>query len=83
MTPVHEAVHWVLFSIEPDAEPLEYHVFDYNSFKRGYLGYVSWDGKMRIFNSFSQELIANTIQLLVAIPISYLITMFLLKRVVK
>ena len=83
MTPVHEAVHWVLFSIEPDAEPLEYHVFDYDSLAKGYLGYVSWDGKMRIFNSFSQELIANTIQLLVAIPISYLITMFLLKRVVK
>jgi hypothetical protein len=45
-TPLHEAAHWVMSDIDPYVEPVEFHIFDEHSFKKGEhilssaLGYV-------------------------------------------
>ena len=45
-TPLHEAAHWVMSEIDPFSEPVELHLFDNQSLKKGQhilsstLGYV-------------------------------------------
>ena len=34
-TPLHEAAHWVMSEIDPFSEPVELHLFDHQSLKKG------------------------------------------------
>ncbi len=34
-TPIHEAAHWVMSDVDPYVEPVEFHVFDKDSFQNG------------------------------------------------
>lgn len=39
-TPIHEGLHWVMSDLDPHIKPIEYHVFDIESFNSGCLGFV-------------------------------------------
>jgi hypothetical protein len=34
-TPIHEAAHWVMSDIDPYVEPIEFHIFDQETFQNG------------------------------------------------
>jgi len=78
-TPIHEAAHWVMSDIDPYVEPVEFHLFDEESFQSGghilssALGYVvikeTYPGAFEdrpIWADLFQELICICIQILIA-----------------
>ncbi|GEM_PF-5790845 len=81
--PIHEAVHWVLLTIEPEAKPLEYHIYDYKCLSEGHLGLVTWAGKQKLFNDFTHELLANIIQFSTMFIIAYMLMPHIIKFAIK
>ena len=78
-TPIHEAAHWVMSDIDPYVEPVEFHLFDEESFQNGEhilssaLGYVvikeTYPGAFEdrpIWADLMQEFICICIQILIA-----------------
>jgi hypothetical protein len=77
-TPIHEASHWIMSDIDPYIEPVEFHLFDDESFQNGQkilssaLGYVivreTYPGSFKdrsIWMDIIQELICISIQILI------------------
>ncbi|MBU0497640.1 MAG: hypothetical protein KKG04_06780, partial [Candidatus Thermoplasmatota archaeon] len=75
-TPLHEAAHWIMADIDPYSEPVEFHLFDDDSFKSNHLtsaaaGYItikeSYPGSFTdkpIWIDALQELFCITIQII-------------------
>jgi len=76
-TPLHEAAHWVMSTIDPYSEPVEFHLFDDRSFQMGEhilssaLGYIvikeTYPGSFKdrpIWIDPIQELICISIQII-------------------
>jgi len=95
-TPLHEGAHWVISEIDPYVEPIEFHVFDTESLTKGdhiltsALGYVKIKEKYPnafkdrpIWADLLQEIICISIQMIIAIIITYKTTILLIKRNTK
>lgn len=72
--PLHEAVHYAIATIEPQVTPSEIHLFDSESLKQGYLGFVviteNYPGAFNDrlpFMSVIHELLAYLSQIVVCI----------------
>lgn len=81
-TPIHEASHWAMSELDPYIEPVEFHLFDYSSYKNNEnflfstLGYVvvkeKYPGAFQdrpIWLDLVQELICIIIQLTLVVLI--------------
>jgi len=92
-TPIHEAAHWVMSDIDPYVEPVEIHVFDEASYQNeehilpSALGSVVIQEKYPgAFNDRPfwadalQELICISIQIFLAVIISYKIIKILINK---
>jgi len=81
--PIHEAVHYILLVIEPEARPLEYHALDYESFSEGRLGFVTWAGNEKLFNDFTHELLAWIVQYTIMFTIACTVMPHLIRVMIR
>ncbi|KYK21618.1 hypothetical protein AYK24_08795 [Thermoplasmatales archaeon SG8-52-4] len=85
-TPLHEATHWIISEIDPYIDPVEFHLFDDNSFKRNEnilssaLGYVVVKEKYPgAFND--RPLWMDTLQEIICISVQVFPTCFLVSKI--
>ena len=95
-TPIHEAAHWVMSDIDPYIDPIEIHLFDFESKNDNHnvmssaLGYVvvreSYPGafdERPFWMDTLQELVCLLIQIIITCYIVIKITNFLSKQNTK
>ena len=92
-TPIHEGAHWVMSEMDPYITPVEFHVFDKESFQKGNgilsssLGCVvtkenypgAFDDRPSWADSF-QELICVSLQIIIAVFFCFKVDVFLINR---
>lgn len=85
-TPLHEATHWIISEIDPYIDPVEFHLFDDNSFKKNEnilsssLGYVVV--KEKYPGAFNDRPVwMDTIQEIICISIQIFLTCFLVSKI--
>lgn len=92
-TPIHEGAHWVMSELDPYIEPVEFHVFDKESFQSGNGILSSALGCVVIEENYPgafddrppwadalQELICISIQIILAVILTLKIELFLVKN---
>lgn len=87
-TPIHEATHWIISEIDPYIEPVEFHLFDDNSFKKNEnilssaLGYVVV--KEKYPGAFNDRPVwMDTLQEIICISIQIFLTCFLVSKTLE
>ena len=85
-TPLHEAGHWIMSEIDPYIDPVEFHLFDYNSIQKNEnilssaLGYVVVREKYPgAFND--RPVWIDTVQEAICISIQIFLTCFLVTKI--
>jgi hypothetical protein len=86
-TPLHEGAHWIMSEIDPYIEPVEFHLFDDNSFQKNEnilysaLGYVVI--KEKYPGAFKDRPIwMDTFQEVICILIQIILTCFLVSKII-
>jgi hypothetical protein len=87
-TPLHEATHWILSEIDPYIDPVEFHLFEYNSLKKNEnilysaLGYVVV--KEKYPGAFNDRPIwMDTLQEIICISIQIFLTCILVSKTLE
>ena len=87
-TPIHEAVHWVMSDIDPYIEPIEFHIFDKESFQNEEHILFSALGGVVVKEKYpgafdDRPAWADLLQEIICISIQMLITCIIVRKTLK